>query len=179
MELASIDPDGVGMSAKGMEGGRPALLRSRPTGTIPTSVPGAAARSDAGAPQRGGGEGVVANVGGRRRRADRARTPTPRNPGWDARRWVPLEMGWSLSCWRRWNRSQFGAFDGPLDGHRAAASTGSEGGQPDAGLRGRPAPSAPRDPPDRVRPVVRGAASTLSTDCAVGSGEWAEPPHYP
>ena len=60
----------------------------------------------------------------------------------------PLWVGLFFSmCWRRWNRSQLaippGPPDGPPGGHRAAASTGSEGGQPDDGLRGRPAPGPP------------------------------------
>ena len=84
----------------------------------------------------------------------------------------PLWVGLFFSmCWRRWNRSQLAIpprtpLGDRLGGHRAAASTGSEGGQPDDGLRGRPAsqdrspgpPTGPAErPPGRARLTRRRA----------------------
>ena len=40
-------------------------------------------------------------------------------------------------------------------------------------------PPAPGPDPARTAAVCGGARDGTRTDCAVGSGEWAEPPHYP
>ena len=63
-----------------------------------------------------------------------------------------------------------------------SAATPTQGAKPPPPRHPTPHPPAPPDPPrrpGRERAACGGARDGTRTDCAVGSGEWAEPPHSP